>query len=53
MAKSKSKLNYPDRKRTLFGDDQRLMGEYKVFRKDGIMRLRADARDPTFNEQSG
>jgi hypothetical protein len=35
-----------DRKRTLFGDDHRLIGEYKLFRKDGEVRLRAEARDP-------
>jgi hypothetical protein len=35
-----------DRKRTVFGDDHRLIGEYKLFRKDGEIRLRAEARDP-------
>ena len=35
-----------DRKRTLFGDDERLIGEYKLYRKDGEIRLRAEARDP-------
>ena len=41
-----------DRKRTLFGDDHRLIGEYKLFRKDGEIRLRAEARDPTSSTQS-
>lgn len=36
-----------ERKRTVFGDDQRLIGEYNLFRKDGEIRLRAEARDPT------
>ena len=35
-----------DRKRMLFGDDQRLIGEYKLFRKDGEIRLHAEARAP-------
>jgi hypothetical protein len=35
-----------DRKRMVFGDDHRLIGEYKLFRKDGEIRLRAEARDP-------
>jgi hypothetical protein len=35
-----------DRKRTLFGDDERVIGEYKLYRKDGEIRLRAEARDP-------
>jgi hypothetical protein len=35
-----------ERKRTLFGDDQRLIGEYTVYRKDGEIRLRAESRDP-------
>lgn len=35
-----------ERKRTHFGDDHRLIGEYKLFRKDGEIRLRAEARDP-------
>ena len=30
-----------DRKRTLFGDDERVIGEYKLYRKDGEIRLRA------------
>jgi hypothetical protein len=34
------------RKRQLFGDDHRLIGEYKLTRKDGELRLRAEARDP-------
>jgi hypothetical protein len=36
-----------DRKRTVFSDDHRLIGEYKLFRKDGEIRLRAEARDPS------
>lgn len=35
-----------ERKRTLFADDHRLIGEYNLFRKDGEIRLRAEARDP-------
>jgi hypothetical protein len=35
-----------DRKRTFFGDDERVIGEYKLYRKDGEIRLRAEARDP-------
>lgn len=35
-----------DRKRLLFDDDHRLIGEYKLFRKGGEFRLRAEARDP-------
>jgi len=35
-----------ERKRTVFGDDDRLIGEYKLFRKGGEFRLRAEARDP-------
>ncbi len=34
------------RKRTLFADDQRLVGNYKVTRKQGELRLWAEARDP-------
>ena len=34
------------RKRKLFGDDHRLVGEYEFFRKDGELRFRAEARDP-------
>ena len=34
------------RKRTLFADDQRLIGNYKVTRKHGELRLWAEARDP-------
>lgn len=40
-----------DRKRTVFGDDHRLIGEYKLFRKDGEIRLRAEARDPSTKAQ--
>lgn len=35
-----------ERKRTLFADDHRLIGEYELFHKDGEVRLRAEARDP-------
>ena len=35
------------RKHNLFGDDHRLIGRYKLIRKDGELRLRAEARDPT------
>lgn len=35
------------RKRKLFGDDDRLVGEFKFLRKGGKLRLRAEARDPT------
>ena len=35
-----------DRKRTQFGDDQRLIGEYTLYRKDGEIRLRAEACAP-------
>ena len=41
------------RKRTLFGDDLRLIGEYKLIRKDGGITLRAEARDPTPSNRSG
>jgi hypothetical protein len=34
------------RKRNLFGDDGRLVGEFKLTRKGGKIRLRAEARDP-------
>lgn len=40
-----------DRKRTLFGDDDRLIGEYKLRRKGDEWRLRAEARDPTSANQ--
>lgn len=42
-----------DRKRSQFGDDDRLIGEYKLFRKDGEIRLRAEARDPLSKVQMG
>lgn len=42
-----------DRKRMVFGDDPRLIGEYKLFRKDGEIRLRAEARDPTSTKGTG
>jgi hypothetical protein len=35
------------RKRRLFGDDHRLVGEFKFIYKNGKRRLRAEARDPT------
>ena len=35
------------RKHNLFGDDHRLVGEFELTRKDGELRLRAEARDPT------
>lgn len=35
------------RKRKLFDDDDRLVGEFKFIRKGGEIRLRAEARDPT------
>ncbi|HVX15777.1 MAG TPA: hypothetical protein VHC22_31625 [Pirellulales bacterium] len=34
------------RKHSLFGDDQRLIGEYKFVRRRGALRLRAEARSP-------
>jgi hypothetical protein len=34
------------RKRRLFGDDHRLVGEYKFISKNGERRLRVEARDP-------
>lgn len=34
------------RKRNLFGDDHRLIGQYKLSRKQGEIRLWAEARDP-------
>ena len=34
------------RKRTLFADDERLIGNYKVTRKGGELNLWAEARDP-------
>jgi hypothetical protein len=40
-----------DRKRTAFGDDCLLIGEYTLFRKDGQIRLRAEARDPSTKVQ--
>ena len=38
--------NLIDRKRRLFGDDHRLIGDYRATRKDGELRLWAEARDP-------
>jgi hypothetical protein len=35
------------RKRQLFGDDLRLIGEFKILEKNGEWRLRAEARAPT------
>uniref|UniRef100_A0A832A298 Uncharacterized protein n=1 Tax=Desulfacinum infernum TaxID=35837 RepID=A0A832A298_9BACT len=34
------------RKKTMFGDDLRLIGDYKIMNKKGQWRLRAEARDP-------
>jgi hypothetical protein len=34
------------RKHNLFGDDHRLVGEFKLTRKNGELNLRAEARDP-------
>ncbi len=34
------------RKRSRFGDDQRLIGEHKFVRRDGELRLRAEAKTP-------
>lgn len=34
------------RKRALFADDERLIGDWEVTRTDGCINLRADARDP-------
>ncbi len=34
------------RKQKLFGDDHRLVGEFKLTRKNGEMNLRVEARDP-------
>jgi len=34
------------RKHNLFGEDHRLVGEFKLTRKDGEMNLRVEARDP-------
>ena len=34
------------RKQRLFGDDHRLIGEYRLYRRDGELHLRADARAP-------
>ena len=35
------------RKRQLFGDDHRLVGEFKLTLKNGELNLRVEARDPT------
>ena len=35
-----------DRKNTMFPDDQRLIGEYKLTKKPGEWRLWAEAREP-------
>lgn len=40
------------RKRTHFGDDERLIGFYEIFRRNGEMRVRAEARDPFANANS-
>lgn len=34
------------RKRTLFKEDYRLIGDYKITRKGGQLNLWAEARDP-------
>ena len=34
------------RKHNLFGNDHRLVGEFKLTRKNGELNLRAEARDP-------
>ena len=34
------------RKRREFADDERVIGDYKIYRKDGEWRLWAEARDP-------
>ena len=36
------------RKHKLFGNDDRLVGEFKFIRKGGKLHLRAEARDPTW-----
>jgi hypothetical protein len=38
------------RKHNLFGDDHRLVGEFKLTRKNGELNLRAEARDPRRRE---
>jgi hypothetical protein len=38
--------NLIDRKRDLFGEDHRLIGDYRVTRKEGELRVWAEARDP-------
>lgn len=35
-----------DRKRTLFADDHRLIGEFELHYQNGELRLRAEAGDP-------
>lgn len=40
-----------ERKRTHFGDDYRLIGEYKLYRQDGEIRLRAESRNPMSTPQ--
>lgn len=39
--------NLIDRKRRLFGNDLRLIGDYQLYRNNGELRLRAEARQPT------
>ena len=34
------------RKRTRFGNDQRMIGNFRLFKKNGQWRLRAEARKP-------
>ena len=36
-----------ERKRSLFGDDHRLVGEYKFVERNGIEMFRVEAHDPT------
>jgi hypothetical protein len=36
-----------NRKQDAFSDDHRMIGEYKLFRKNGEWRLWAEARDPS------
>jgi len=41
------------RKHNLFGDDQRLVGEFKLTRRNGELNLRAEARAPRRQKQAG
>lgn len=40
------------RKRSLFGHDQRLIGQYQLYRDGGELRLRAEARAPSISPES-